>query len=57
MQEGVEVKLVPGPDGEETFLLARSADRRAKEKAMHERFVERLETGFQKMQAAAESVG
>jgi len=28
-QEGVEVKLVPSPDGEETFILARSADRRA----------------------------
>jgi len=25
------VKLVPGPDGEETFVLARSADRRKKE--------------------------
>ncbi len=28
-QAGVEVKLVPGPSGDETFLLARSADRRA----------------------------
>jgi transposase len=54
-QEGVEVKLVPGPDGEETFLLARSADRRAKELAMHEKFTARLETGLQKMKAAAES--
>ena len=42
-QEGVEVKLVPGPDGEETFILARSADRRAKEQAMHEKFTARLE--------------
>lgn len=52
-QEGVEVKLVPGPDGEETFLLARSADRRAKELAMHEKFTQRLEAGLVKMQAAA----
>ncbi len=52
-QEGVEVKLVPGPDGDETFLLARSADRRAKEQAMHERFLQRLETGLQTLQAAA----
>ena len=29
---------MPGPDGEETFILARSADRRAKEQAMHEKF-------------------
>lgn len=52
-QEGVEVKRVDGPDGEETFILARSADRRAKEQAMHEKFTARLEEGLQKMQAAA----
>jgi hypothetical protein len=34
VQAGVEVKLVPGPDGTETFILTRSADRRAKEQAM-----------------------
>jgi transposase len=52
-QAGVEVKLVPGPDGEETFILTRSADRRAKEQAMHEKFTARLEEGLKKMQAAA----
>jgi len=55
VQGGVEVKLVPGPDGDETFVLSRSADRRAKEKAMHERFVERMEKQLQKLQASAES--
>lgn len=55
VREGVEVQLVPGPNGEETFILARSADRREKEKAMHERFVERLEAALTKMQASAES--
>jgi transposase len=54
-QEGVEVKLVPAPDGAETFLLARSADRRTKELAMHEKFTARLEAGLEKMQAAAEA--
>ena len=54
-QEGVEVKLVPGPDGEETFLLARSADRRQKEQAMHDRFRERFETGLRRLQASAQS--
>ena len=54
-QEGVEVKLVPGPDGEETFILARSADRRAKEQAMHEKFTTRMAEGLRKLQAAAES--
>jgi transposase len=52
-QAGVEVKLVDGPEGDETFILARSADRRAKELAMHEKFTARLEEGLQKMQAAA----
>jgi hypothetical protein len=55
VQAGVEVKLVPGPAGQETFILARSADRREKEKAMHQRFLERMEVQLQKLQAAAES--
>ena len=54
VQAGVEVKLVPGPDGAETFILARSHDRREKEKAMHERFIERMEAGLKRMQASAE---
>ena len=54
VQAGVEVKLVPGPDGAETFVLARSVDGR-KEQAMHQRFLERLEAGLQKLQAAAAS--
>jgi transposase len=52
---GVDVKLVPGPDGQETFILARSTDRRAKELAMHEKFTVRLEAGLKRMQAAAEA--
>lgn len=54
-QEGVEVKLVPGPGGDETFILTRSADRRAKEHAMHEKFTERLEAGLQRLHASAEN--
>jgi transposase len=49
VQAGVEVKLVAGPDGTETFILARSADRRQKEKAMHQRFIERLEAKLEKL--------
>jgi hypothetical protein len=55
VQGGVEVKLVPGPEGAETFVLARSADRREKEKAMHERALARFEAGLKKLQAAAQS--
>lgn len=54
VQAGVEVKLVPGPNGDETFVLARSADRREKERAMHERFIERFEAGLTKLQQSAE---
>jgi transposase len=43
VRDGVEAKLCPGPDGTETFLLCRSADRRQKERAMHERFSKRIE--------------
>jgi transposase len=55
VQAGVEVKLVPGPEGEETFVLARSADRREKERGMHERFTQRLQAGLERLQAAAQS--
>ena len=53
VQAGVEVKLVEGPEGQEVFVLARSKDRREKEKAMHQRFLERMEAALQKMQQSA----
>jgi len=43
VRDGVEAKLCTGPDGRETFLLVRSADRREKERAMHGRFAQRIE--------------
>jgi len=46
---GLEVKLCPAPEGKETFILCRSADRREKEKAMHERFEKRIEEGLDKI--------
>ncbi len=55
VQDGVEVKLVPSPDGQETFILARSAERREKERAIHQRFLNRMEEGLKKLQAATES--
>ena len=47
--EGIEVQLVDTPDGKETFVLCRSADRRQKEKAIHERFVQRIESGLTRL--------
>ena len=55
VQEGVEVKLVQGPEGHEVFILARSMDRRQKENAMHQRFISRMEVDLQKMQRSAAS--
>ena len=47
VHEGLEVKLCGDADGgSETFILCRSADRRQKEKAMHERFEKRIEEGL-----------
>ena len=47
IREDVEIKLCSGPDGSETFLLCRSTSRMEKEKAMHERFSQRIEEGLQ----------
>jgi len=55
VQEGVEVKLVHSPDGQEVFVLARSKDRQQKEQAMHHRFIERMEGHLQKMRQSAAS--
>jgi transposase len=47
VHDGLEVKLCADPDGgEEIFILCRSAQRREKEKAMHERFEKRIEEGL-----------
>jgi len=49
IRDGLEVKRCPGPDGEETFILCRSRDRREKENAMHDRFEKRIERGLEKI--------
>ena len=50
VRDGVEAKLCAGPDGSETFLLVRSAERQHKEQAMHARFCERIETALASLQ-------
>jgi transposase len=55
VREGLEVKLCADPDGgTETFILCRSADRQAKEKAMHERFEKRIDQGLTGLSKLAE---
>jgi hypothetical protein len=52
VREGLEVKICSNPDGSEVFVLCRSRDRREKEKAMHERFEQRIEEGLKRIEAA-----
>jgi transposase len=54
IREGLEVKRCPSPEGDETFILCRSVDRREKEKAMHQRFERRIEQGLEKIARACE---
>ena len=51
VQEGVEVKLASHPDTGETVILCRSADRRAKEQAMHNKFSLRIEAALERLAA------
>ena len=46
---GLEVRFCPAPGGEELFVLCRSAQRKEKEQAMHERFEKRIEEGLEKI--------
>jgi transposase len=51
VHEGVEVKLARHPETAETVILCRSADRRSKEKAMHDKFSLRIETALERLAA------
>jgi transposase len=49
VQEGVEVKLTHDLDTGEMAILCRSADRRSKEQAMHDRFSQRIEAALERL--------
>lgn len=50
IREGIEVKLLRAPEGEqEIFILCRSRDRIEKEKAMHDKFSRRIEAALEKL--------
>jgi transposase len=51
VRDGVEVKLTRHPETAETVILCRSADRRSKEQAMHERFSRRIEEALARLAA------
>ncbi len=56
VREGVEVKLVAAPDGSsDTFILCRSAERRHKEAAIHDRFEKTMQEGLARLEQAIAS--
>jgi hypothetical protein len=57
VREGLEVKLGPGPQGVETFVLCRSVERREKERAMQERFCRRIEEKLASLKRRLEVTG
>jgi transposase len=50
VREGLEVQRCPSPDGAEMFILCRSRARQEKERAIHERFERRIETGLKEIE-------
>lgn len=52
VHEGLEVRMCAAPQGDEVFILCRSAERQEKEKAIHARFEQRIEEGLKKIQAS-----
>ena len=51
IRKGLEVKQVASPTGDETFISRRSAERQAKEKAIHERFEKRIDQDLERIAA------
>jgi transposase len=55
IRDGIEVKLVSWPETGETAILCRSADRRNKERAMHDKFSDRIAAALARLAARIES--
>lgn len=51
---GLEVKLVDSAEGKEVYILCRSKDRGEKEKAIHDRFEQRIEEGLRQIAKGCE---
>jgi len=49
VHEGVEVRLARHPETGETAILCRSADRRSKERAMHDKFSRRIKQALERL--------
>jgi transposase len=57
VHDGLQVKLCASPEGnaDEIFILCRSTARQAKEKAIHDRFIKRLDAGLRRLQKSGEN--
>jgi transposase len=55
IRDGIEVKLARWPETGETAILCRSADRRSKEQAMHDKFSRRIEAALARLGARIDS--
>jgi transposase len=51
IRDGIEVKLTNCPESGETIILCRSAERRSKERAMHDKFSHRIEAALARLAA------
>jgi transposase len=49
IRDGIQVKLTSWPGTDETVVLCRSAARRSKEQAMHEKFAQRIEEALERL--------
>jgi transposase len=49
VRKGIEVKKCASPDGSETFILCRSAERKLKDKAIHDKFAAKIEMGLERI--------
>jgi transposase len=54
VRDGLQVQIVSAADGVETYLLCRSEDRAAKERAMRDRFAKRIEESLAAMKSGCE---
>jgi Transposase DDE domain len=57
VHEGLEMRLVPAPGGNEVFILCRSTERRAKERALHDASRDASKRGWRRLPRVAASVG
>lgn len=51
IRDGIEVKLTECPETGETIILCRSAERRSKERAIHDKFSHRIEAALARLAA------